>query len=257
MCGICGYVGSREAVHVLAKMTSVLMSCSLGKEGYGIVTVSDGKLLCFKKVGNDPLKDIELLSSSLKGSIGTGHNRNPSPGSPVGSENYLHPFFDCSRRIAVSHNGIVRNYKDYLPSLRDHEFVSRTPEGSVVDSEVIPHLIEVIIDEEQCSLEDAVVKVMLELCKGENVVLFSVLSALEPDRIYVASGADPKRSRSFLVARVPNEGTYFASYHPGKHDFEAFLAVLGRSKEVEYILLEHGCYAVLTTKDFKVDFARR
>ncbi len=47
-----------------------------------------------------------------------------------------HPHFDCTKTIAIVHNGIIENYKELKERLANHKFESET------DSEVIAHLIE-------------------------------------------------------------------------------------------------------------------
>jgi glucosamine--fructose-6-phosphate aminotransferase (isomerizing) len=131
MCGIVGYAGRREA-------QPILLDC-LGKleyRGYdscGIATSKD-HIETYKQAVR-----VETLNKEcpvLHGMLGIGHTRWATHGIPNAVN--AHPHFDCTKRIAVVHNGIVRNYQALRQQLsgEGHVLLSET------DTEVIPHLIE-------------------------------------------------------------------------------------------------------------------
>ena len=72
-----------------------------------------------------------------------GHTRWPSRGAPIGEARFTHPFVDCSKNVFVVHNGGFANYKEEYRKLKlkGHRFESEYRD-LVVDSELIPHLIE-------------------------------------------------------------------------------------------------------------------
>jgi len=72
-----------------------------------------------------------------------GHTRWPSKWTPMGGARFTHPFNDCTNTIFVVHNGGFANYmKEYTKlKLNGHRFESEY-NNSVVDSELIPHLVE-------------------------------------------------------------------------------------------------------------------
>ncbi|GAG83879.1 unnamed protein product, partial [marine sediment metagenome] len=120
------------------------------------------------------------------------------------TKNNSHPHLDCSKKIAVVHNGIIENFLELRKNLTEkgHLFESDT------DTEVIPHLIEIKM-KEGLNFKDSVVET-LKLLTGAYGV--AICHADYPDSIIVA------RKESPLVIGI-NEGksTYCAS------DIPAFL----------------------------------
>lgn len=131
MCGIVGYVGHREAQPVLLNCLSRLEY--RGYDSCGIA-VCNGHIDSFKDAGR--IDALKRNSPSMPGNIGIGHTRWATHGLPTPLN--AHPHFDCSRKIAVVHNGIISNYEQLRRQLagQGHAVVSDT------DTEVIPHLIE-------------------------------------------------------------------------------------------------------------------
>src|SRR5215210_7498857 len=133
MCGIVGYVGPRDTVHVLLESLKRLEY--RGYDSAGIVVINGKGLLHEKATGNIAALEAALKPSEMKGRTGLGHTRWATHGG-VTREND-HPHFSCDSRVAVVHNGIVENYSELKRELSArHSFRSAT------DTEVIPHLIE-------------------------------------------------------------------------------------------------------------------
>ena len=131
MCGIIGYIGERQA-------QSIVLNClkKLEYRGYdssGIAIAGD-----VIEVYKDAVRVVALEKESpkIRGTAGIGHTRWATHGGVTVLN--AHPHCDCSGRIAVVHNGIIKNYQELRRQLieRGHRFVSET------DTEVIPHLIE-------------------------------------------------------------------------------------------------------------------
>src|SRR4030066_2139830 len=103
MCGIVGYAGSRDAQPILLDCLKRLEY--RGYDSAGIAVVGE-HLQLFKAKG-----EIVVLESNMpdmQGSLGIAHTRWAAQGKPT-TEN-AHPLADCSRKIAVVHNGIISNF---------------------------------------------------------------------------------------------------------------------------------------------------
>ena len=135
MCGIVGYVGHQEAWPIILEGLQRLEY--RGYDSAGIAVIDHAGQLQFRKtVGKVNGLSPNGHEDSIQGSIGLGHTRWATHGRP--SHANAHPHTDCSRRIAVVHNGIVENFLELKRNLlaSGHRFSSET------DSEVIAHLIE-------------------------------------------------------------------------------------------------------------------
>ena len=136
MCGIIGYLGSREATPIL--MDGLKRLEYRGYDSAGVAVLERGAVRasvtkCESKV--DEL--IAMLQVDMpRGNLGIGHTRWATHGRPTLTN--AHPHNDCRGRISVVHNGIVENFQELKTELEaaGHEFLSDT------DTEVVPHLVE-------------------------------------------------------------------------------------------------------------------
>ncbi len=135
MCGIIGYVGSREAKPLLLQGLTRLEY--RGYDSAGIALRETERLDYVRAVGNlDNLK----LTAGPNGSHakhGLGHTRWATHGGV--SEQNAHPLTGCDAdKLAIVLNGIVENYRELRESLiaDGHTFTSET------DAEVVTHLLE-------------------------------------------------------------------------------------------------------------------
>jgi glutamine---fructose-6-phosphate transaminase (isomerizing) len=135
MCGIIGYVGSRECRDLLLQGLQRLEY--RGYDSAGLSLVSEDSIGSVHAVGN--LQNLrEALAGSngnLKGSTGIGHTRWATHGRVT--EANAHPHWDTSKRFHIVLNGIVENWTELRDRLRAEgaEFTSET------DAEVVAHLI--------------------------------------------------------------------------------------------------------------------
>ncbi|HWB98336.1 MAG TPA: glutamine--fructose-6-phosphate transaminase (isomerizing), partial [Bryobacteraceae bacterium] len=137
MCGIIGYVGSREPVSLLIDGLKCLEY--RGYDSCGIAVLDNGTPKVLRSVGR--VAGLEQMARERAvhppGAVcGIGHTRWATHGRP--SENNAHPHCDCSGHFLVAHNGIIENYSELRQRLvrEGHCFRSET------DTEVLPHLIE-------------------------------------------------------------------------------------------------------------------
>jgi glutamine---fructose-6-phosphate transaminase (isomerizing) len=135
MCGIVGYVGTRDVSPILLDGLKRLEYRGYDSAGVAVRT-SDGRLEIHKTQGK--LKQlVEMLDGNApRGTLGIGHTRWATHGVP--NDVNAHPHGDCSGNLAVIHNGIVENFAELRAALlaRGHRFVSET------DTEVLAHLTE-------------------------------------------------------------------------------------------------------------------
>ena len=134
MCGIIGYVGSRESKPLLLQGLERLEY--RGYDSAGIALLENEGLSYVRAVG--PLENlIKLATNGSAATTGLGHTRWATHGA-VTEEN-AHPLAGCdAKRVSVVLNGIVENYRELRESLRaeGHTFTSET------DAETVTHLVE-------------------------------------------------------------------------------------------------------------------
>ncbi|MGI0131389.1 MAG: glutamine--fructose-6-phosphate transaminase (isomerizing) [Thermoplasmata archaeon] len=134
MCGIAGYVGSRDAAPIVIECLKRLEY--RGYDSCGIAVETGGKLFVRKSVGTIDAFREELAALAPSGVIGVGHTRWATHGK-VDLRN-AHPHISCDGTIAAVHNGVIENAAVLRAELveQGHTFLSDT------DSEVVPHLLE-------------------------------------------------------------------------------------------------------------------
>lgn len=190
MCGIVGYVGSKEAQGIL---TSGLRRLEYrGYDSAGIITLSaSGEATLLRAKGKVSELDSHLQKSKRKDSTGIGHTRWATHGEP--SERNAHPH--KAGDVFVVHNGIIENYKELKRELKNHTFISDT------DTEVLAALIDSLYDK-GTELIDAVAQA-LKLAVGTYGI--AVVSTRQPDEIVVARAGSP------LIIGVGDKETIIAS----------------------------------------------
>ena len=136
MCGIVAYVGPNDAWPIIYEGLKRLEYRGYDSAGIAVVDPS-GDLHLRKTVGKvSGLAAAAADGSAPRGSLGLGHTRWATHGPP--SHDNAHPHTDCSRRVALVHNGIVENYLELKRRLTaaGHTFRSET------DTEALSHLLE-------------------------------------------------------------------------------------------------------------------
>jgi len=177
MCGIVGYIGHKDVLPIL--LTGLKRLEYRGYDSAGVATILDNQLTVEKQSGKLSVLENVINSSNIGGSIGIGHTRWATHGSPNTSN--AHPHIDCNSNIALIHNGIIENYATLRQALieKGHKFKTET------DTEVVPHLIEEFYD------GDFELAFRKALSKLSGAYGFAVLSSHDPDKIYVARQGSP------------------------------------------------------------------
>ncbi len=131
MCGIFGYVGSRQVTPLLMEGLRKLEYRGYDSSG---IAISNGGINVIKSIGK--VSELsKLVSKDDEGSIGISHTRWATHGG-VTNEN-AHPHLSEDGKVAIVHNGIIENSRQLRSRLEKQgiKFQSET------DSEVIVHLI--------------------------------------------------------------------------------------------------------------------
>src|SRR5690242_13316081 len=130
MCGIVGYLGSREAAPVLVEGLSRLEYRGYDSAG---VAVLNGRGVETRKLAGRiaGLRDL-LAREPVHGSCGIGHTRWATHGAPT--ERNAHPHVDCTGTLALVHNGIIENADVLRRRMEEdgHRFVTETDTATLV-----------------------------------------------------------------------------------------------------------------------------
>lgn len=188
MCGIFGYVGKQDkAADIILEGLKLLEY--RGYDSWGVAVKLGKKLVYEKHVGKIGDAKVNLSQSTL----GIGHTRWATHGGVT--EKNAHPHLDCTKTIAVVHNGIVENFQELKLELiaKGHKFISET------DTEVIPHLVEENLKREGFSSS---VKDAFDVLKGLNAVV--IANAVSKEIVAAKTGSP-------LVVGVGNQELFVAS----------------------------------------------
>ncbi len=181
MCGIVGYLGTRDAFPILIKGLHRLEYRGYDSAGVALVD-EDGNLNVYKTKGKVSNLEDYCRDKNIKGTVGIAHTRWATHGEP--SDKNAHPHYSQSKNIALIHNGIIENYltlKKFLIS-KGYEFKSET------DTEVLVQLIEYMMQEHKLSLFDAVYQALTQVTGAYAI---GVIEKNNPDILITARIASP------------------------------------------------------------------
>lgn len=222
---------------------------TLGGYGAGIaLLLSDGSVF-WKKVGKisaSPVASLEeLVRPNLKrGSVLLAHVRMPSP-EFMGTAEYketAQPYvveFEPALTIVSVHNGKMTNYKEIRAELgKEHVFESEKYE--LIDSEVIPHYFEEILNEKE--VEDALNSLSSSI-QGSNTLSLLQLDEENAFLHFVHKG----KTRGLTIWTNPQGEVIFSSRK--EPVVEEFATLLAKGKFAEKVSIAHHQMA-----DLKVTF---
>ncbi|MCC5894297.1 MAG: glutamine--fructose-6-phosphate transaminase (isomerizing) [Alkalibacterium sp.] len=179
MCGIVGYIGSKDAKEVLLHGLEKLEYRGYDSAGiYVIQEENNGHL--FKEKGRiAALRD--RVDSSVEANGGIGHTRWATHGEP--SVRNAHPHQSVSGRFTIVHNGVIENYQEVKDAYLEHvDLVSDT------DTEVIVQLIAWFAESEGLPTVDAFKKAIVAL---EGSYAIALVDNTDPDVLYAAKNKSP------------------------------------------------------------------
>ncbi len=207
MCGIVGYIGSKDVVPVLIEGLRKLEY--RGYDSAGVAVVANGAVTLRRSAGKLSNLESVIDADPLTGDYGLGHTRWATHGRPT--EENAHPHRDCTGRIVVVHNGIIENYLDLKQELQrqGHIFVTET------DTEIVAHLVEREMKND--GLENAVRRALM-LMRGLFALV--LISADDPDKIVAVRNGPP------IVVGLGDKEFFVASDIP---------AILNHTRDVVFL----------------------
>ena len=199
MCGIVGYIGTRQVVDILLNGLEQLEY--RGYDSAGVAVMGENKINIYKAEGK-----LENLSSELlihkdeykNSTLGIGHIRWATHGAP--NVINAHPHTCNCGSLVIVHNGIIENYKELKAELekKGAKFRSQT------DTEAVAHLIAYIYND----TKDLTEAVRLATKKIEGAYALCVMHSDQKDKLIAT-----KRNAPLLVG-VGDDEFFVASDVP-------------------------------------------
>ena len=179
MCGIVGYIGTKQAYPILLEGLKRLEYRGYDSSGIALQQNGDGHLLVEKAKGRIAALEAKLQGHDLHGTLGIAHTRWATHGAP--NDVNAHPHTDMSGKLAVVHNGIIENWSALRQLLEQEGVVFK----SETDTEVLAHLFARYY---KGDLEKAVQQGLHEVRGAYGI---AVIHADEPDVLVVARKGSP------------------------------------------------------------------
>lgn len=179
MCGIVGYIGSKDAFPILIKGLKRLEYRGYDSAGIALL---NGDLSVYKKAGK--VSELEKITNghALTANIGIGHTRWATHGVP--NDVNAHPHLSQSGNLAIIHNGIIENYAAIKEELQKRGYVFHTD----TDTEVLVNLIEEVRKTESTSLDEAV-RIALNEVVGAYAIV--IIDRNNPNQLIAARKGSP------------------------------------------------------------------
>lgn len=249
MCGIVGYIGTKEAYPLLVKGLRRLEYRGYDSAGCALISEKDGALNVYKAKGK--VSDLEKTAEGkdVSGTIGIAHTRWATHGVP--SETNAHPHVSQSGNITLVHNGIIENYATLREQLKGRGFTF----NSETDTEVLVQLIEYVMVSNNVDLPTAVRNALNQVFGAYAI---AVIDRRNPDVLVAARKSSPlavgivdDRSEYFLasdaspIAEYTNQIVYL-------NDEE--MAIIERGKELRVLKL-NGETTNAEVKEVNVDLS--
>ncbi len=195
MCGITGYTGSSEALHVLLDGLAKLEY--RGYDSAGIALYSDRTMEIIKRKGKVSELAVSLKERHLPQTTGIGHTRWATHGVP--DDLNAHPHSSMNGKVVIVHNGIVENYMQIKSILTGAGYIFK----SDTDTEVLANLIEYSMElQENNDTSDALSDALRQVVGAYGIAM---LVRGEHGTIYIARRGSP------LVAGLGNKECFISS----------------------------------------------
>ena len=212
MCGIVGYVGSKQAAPILLESLAKLEYRGYDSAGLA-VRDGDKDFVIVKAKGRlSRLARKTDGGNAIPGTCGIGHTRWATHGEP--SETNAHPHMSDDGNVVGVHNGIIENYQELKAKLLRHnyKFYSDT------DTEVAIKLIDYYYKKYEHTPVDAINHAMVRI---RGTYAFALMFKSYPGEIYVA-----RKDAPMIIGKAKDGDQYLASDVP---------AILKYTRDVYYI----------------------
>lgn len=220
MCGIIGYIGSKQATPLLLQGLRRLEY--RGYDSAGIAVLGASGMCVERATGRIDNLAEKIRDCTIDGTIGIAHTRWATHGGVT--EFNAHPHRGCGESIVLVHNGIIENYRELRKELsKTHTFTSET------DSEILAHLIESHYDG---NLRHSVAEALQHVHGTYGIV---VMHTTNPNTLVCARMGSP------LVIGI-GEGEYYVASDPSP--------LLTHTKDVTF--LDDGEIAELTREGVSI-----
>lgn len=194
MCGIFGIINDKknQAAQTVLEGLKKLEYRGYDSWGVAVIPQDQKEIKIDKHIG----KIGDATTNLDQGTIALGHTRWATHGGVTDIN--AHPHLDCTKKLAVIHNGIVENYQEIKEELleKGHQFISET------DTEVIAHLIE--DKSKNKSITQAVFEIF-KILRGSNAIAVldlnskTIIACRNGSPLVVGLG----KNQYFLASDVP------------------------------------------------------
>ena len=249
MCGIVGYIGTKQAYPILIKGLKRLEYRGYDSAGCALLSDEGNKLNVYKAKGK--VSDLEAAAKGqdITGTIGIAHTRWATHGVP--SEVNAHPHVSQSGNLTLVHNGIIENYATLRDQLRErgYEFKSET------DTEVLVQLIDYVMTTNNVELATAV-RGALNQVFGAYAI--AVIDSRHPEVLVAARKSSPlavgvtEGNAEFFLASDASPIAEYTKQIVYLNDEE--MAVIERGKSLQVYNL-NGEIADAEVKEVNVDLS--
>lgn len=225
MCGIVGYIGSREAYPIVIQGLKRLEYRGYDSAG---IALFDGVALKVSKT-KGKVADLEnrvKKEMTTHGNVGIGHTRWATHGVP--NDTNSHPHFSNSGDLVIIHNGIIENYESLKQELTSRGYIFH----SDTDTEVLVNLIEDVKKKEGVKLGKAVQIALNQVIGAYAIAVFDknkpgevVVARLgsplaigigeNQDEFFIASDASPFLEYTKDAVYLEDEEMAIIRYHKG------------------------------------------
>lgn len=180
MCGIIGYIGSKDIIPLL--ITGLKRMEYRGYDSAGLTILDKNENILTKK-RRGRVSDLEQLLNDEKylSNIGIAHTRWATHGYP--NDINAHPHNDSNGKISLVHNGIIENYAVIKQKLLQEGYTFK----SDTDTEVLVVLIERFYQ----MVKDLELAVRLSLNEVKGTFGMALVSVYEPDILIAARRGSP------------------------------------------------------------------